>query len=508
MRTLESEMPLPRYNHGMNTQTDISQNRTRRRIQLEGIGAFLLALGCARAWLTLLFVTPEPSISADIDTHRIFDYFYFAAALCIALCARRISSLKETKWAAPALAILMLSASFFCGIPTLLENAGGQAPLPSSLSNLDRTTLPSLSLFLGSAFGGIGFCLFLLLWAETLSRMSLAKIALFTALSQVFAVVLVYFCQGFDQTRFLLALFLLPATAVLALMHAWNRLKAQDEHAVAPCNKSWSSLPWKLILLTAILCFTYGLRSHQLTEGAGMHSSISTAMAMMAFAGFVYFLSDRISLNALVKSALPLTLCGFLLIPSEGFLGTVVSSYMISAGYSFMTLLIALMLYDISKRFGIMVLLLFCLKNAMQIFVVWGRDFASVIERSGLTSGTQEAALIIIVVALISSMAFILYSEKGLTSTWGVKFIETDLLDEQGREEKARTTLCDHLSSKHKLSPREDEILRLYAQGMNGPQIERELFIAEGTLKTHTRHIYEKLGISNRKELRALLGVK
>ena len=178
-----------------------------------------------------------------------------------------------------------------------------------------------------------------------------------------------------------------------------------------------------------------------------MHSSISTAMAMMAFAGFVYFPSDRISLNALVKSALPLTLCGFLLIPSEEFLGTVASSSMIFAGYSLMTPFVALMLYDISKRFGVMVLLLFRLKNAMQIFVVWGR-------------------------------------------------------------EEARTTLCDHLSSKHKLSPREDEILRLYAQGMNGPQIERELFIAEGTLKTHTRHIYEKLGISNRKELRALLGVK
>ncbi|MFR3273262.1 MAG: hypothetical protein ACLTQI_05295 [Slackia sp.] len=58
----------------MNTQTDISQNRTRRRIQLEGIGAFLLAL--VRTSLAYaLFVTPEPSISADIDTHRIFDYF-------------------------------------------------------------------------------------------------------------------------------------------------------------------------------------------------------------------------------------------------------------------------------------------------------------------------------------------------------------------------------------------------------------------------------------------------
>lgn len=492
----------------MNTQINTSQNRTRRRIQLEGIGAFLFALGCARAWLTLLFVTPEPPLGADIDAHRIFDYLYFAAALGMALCTRRISSLGETKWAAPTLAALMLLASLFCSVPTALESQEEQLWLPSLFPSIDQKSLSSLSLLLGSAFGGVGFCFFLLVWAETLSRMSLAKIALFTSLSQVFAVILVYFCQGLDQTRFLLALFLLPAIAVLALMHAWNQLKAQDGNAVAPCNKSWSSLPWKLILLTAILCFTYGLRSHQLAEGAGMHSSVSTAMVMTAFASLVYFLSDRISLNALVKSALPLTLCGFLLIPSEGFLGTFVSSYMISAGYSLMTLFVALMLYDISKRFGIMVLLLFCLKNAMQIFVIWGRDFAGAIERSSLAPGTQEAILIIIVVALISSAVFILYSEKGLTSTWGVKFIETDLLDEKGREEKARTALCDHLSSKHRLSPREDEILRLYAQGLNGPQIERELFIAEGTLKTHTRHIYEKLGISSRKELYALLGVK
>lgn len=43
---------------------------------------------------------------------------------------------------------------------------------------------------------------------------------------------------------------------------------------------------------------------------------------------------------------------------------------------------------------------------------------------------------------------------------------------------------------------------------MNEPQIERELFIAEGALKTHTRYVYEKRGISSRKELYALLGAK
>lgn len=36
----------------------------------------------------------------------------------------------------------------------------------------------------------------------------------------------------------------------------------------------------------------------------------------------------------------------------------------------------------------------------------------------------------------------------------------------------------------------------------------QELFIAEGTFKAHTRHIYEKMGINSRKELFDLLGVQ
>lgn len=34
----------------------------------------------------------------------------------------------------------------------------------------------------------------------------------------------------------------------------------------------------------------------------------------------------------------------------------------------------------------------------------------------------------------------------------------------------------------------------------------QELFIAEGTLKAHMSHIYEKCGVANRRELVALLG--
>ncbi len=54
----------------------------------------------------------------------------------------------------------------------------------------------------------------------------------------------------------------------------------------------------------------------------------------------------------------------------------------------------------------------------------------------------------------------------------------------------------------------EQEVLALLAEGKTGRVIQQqELFIAEGTFKAHTRHIYEKMGINSRKELFELLGL-
>ena len=50
-------------------------------------------------------------------------------------------------------------------------------------------------------------------------------------------------------------------------------------------------------------------------------------------------------------------------------------------------------------------------------------------------------------------------------------------------------------------------MLHLLAQGKSLSAVAGELFIAEGTAKAHTRHIYEKLGINARQELFDLLKV-
>ncbi len=49
------------------------------------------------------------------------------------------------------------------------------------------------------------------------------------------------------------------------------------------------------------------------------------------------------------------------------------------------------------------------------------------------------------------------------------------------------------------LSERELDVLRLLATDLGGPAIARELFVSLNTVRTHTKHIYTKLAVSNRR---------
>ena len=50
------------------------------------------------------------------------------------------------------------------------------------------------------------------------------------------------------------------------------------------------------------------------------------------------------------------------------------------------------------------------------------------------------------------------------------------------------------------LSERELDVLRLLDSDLGGPAIARELSVSVNTVRTHTRHIYAKLGVTTRRE--------
>lgn len=65
---------------------------------------------------------------------------------------------------------------------------------------------------------------------------------------------------------------------------------------------------------------------------------------------------------------------------------------------------------------------------------------------------------------------------------------------------------CAQIARIHGLTPREEEVLALLAQGYSVPRIEKELFISNGTAKGHVRHIYAKMGVHTRDELIEAVG--
>lgn len=438
-------------------------------------------LAFARTWLSLVFIGIGETPGFAPLSHSAFDMAYTAAAILVLALSRKLVPLSQKTWVfGLSLGGMLLASAAFVGASAL----GDVVPAAAA------------------AVGGVAFLLCSMLNCEMLAGVGLLRAAIYISGNNLLGSVLAFFLTGAGSSQILAAAFALPVLAIGCIHAACASIPAPDrQHASYPRFE----MPWKLFAVVAAFTFVYGMHQHELAGGAGRHSSLSTALVAGTVFVVAYFAPQRLDLSRLWRAPLPIMVCGILLIPTEGLFGQVVSSYCISMGFTLMRFIVLLILLDMAKRTGVAIVPLVSANAILQVFSLLGESGSQVLETLAGSEASHVASTVVACV-LLGAAFFAIFSERELSSRWGVRVLSAGSLDSEQTRENAQASACEYLVATYHLTAREEEVLRELAKGKDTQVIAQNLMIAPGTLRAHTRHIYEKMGIHTRKELDALVG--
>lgn len=414
----------------------------------------------------------------------LFDAAYVACALLALAFFRRIVPITRFKfaWALPFVLMEVSSLAFAVGQLGVLD--AGVARVIASIA------------------GGAGFLVFCLYNAEVIITQPLRSVMMYLALAGVLGYVLTFFLSdvGFEKT--VVALALLPAVATGLCVSGLN--KASDRHMpIGECPNF--AIPWVLVILLSLYSFVYGLHQADLVPGVGRYSTAVNAVVGLLLVAWVVFLSGKVSFKILYSAPAILIVCGFVLMSVEGFSASLMADILIVGAFGLATLIVSFMFYDMSKRIGVPIVVFSALHAATNVFGLLGQA-ASIMMASFPAYGAIVSAITYTAIAaLLLLIGYATLADRTLFERWGIRLAE-DNAAAALREEERIERRCREFAEANGLTTRELEVLMLVARGFSSREVQDRLFIAEGTFKTHMRHIYEKSGVRGQKRLRQVLG--
>jgi DNA-binding CsgD family transcriptional regulator len=450
---------------------------------------FFFGLGIYRAWIELIYVRPLIETPAhQIAGHDVYDISMIAILVLCALFAKRIVPLFRKK-----------ALTWIC---LLLMTGGTLLSLLSAHALFLATPVPA---FLAAICAGLGTGLIILCWSELYGCLNPLRVAFFYSGSLIFAALIILLFKGLVESYYNMGILLLPALSLFFLYRSYTHIDPEN----LP-RQSWSSFsfPWKPTALMAIYGFAYGMQETRLYIHSGPHSSLGAVLAAaIVFLGIV-LIPSRFNMSVTYRVALPLMVCGLLLIPSFSFLSEEIANLCISMSFTSFSILTMLILSSITYRFGVGAVWLFGIERGVRaLFMLLGRYTSSFLSSGTLSGILDQTILTAIVATLVVAATLLLLSEKELVSKWGITLLGSKQDNSDAFMQQALVETCSRIGKEYGLSSREEEVLLLLARQLSLASIEKELFIAQGTVKAHIRHIYGKLGIHTRKEMFEILGI-
>ena len=340
-----------------------------------------------------------------------------------------------------------------------------------------------------------GAFLLIIPWVSLYASLTPVTVAFLNATASLIAAVLSYLTDEAPYDRVFAAIVLFSILSVSFCLIASRSLSAHGNNAEEIMRKPQrAALPLKAMAFIGSYSFAYGIASVTLHPETMRYASVIPAAIIMVL---VFFNIKRFNIVTLYRLAFPLLIGGFLLVSFLPGVMHSVSSVILDAGDTCVTMLVMLMACTISYSTGISVVWVFGIFVAIQFFCQYtGLTLADAAAGIG---GAFPSILSIVAVFIAVGASFALISEKNLFSFWSASHGESD-----DREDDTMLKLrC--LSVNYGLTERELEVVTLAYEGKSNMQIARDMFISEGTVKVHFHHVYQKLGIHSRKELLSLI---
>lgn len=462
----------------------IRHGSPRQRAAGDRLVLSFMGLAFARAWLAILFADPLSKGYGATYGSVLFDVAYVICAFVALAALRRIVPVtaRAGAWAVP---FCLMEAS---SIAFILGEAG---PMNAHVAHV-----------VSSVAGGAGFLTFCLYNAEVLATQPLRNVMMYLALSPVLGFVLTFFLTDVGLEKTSVALVLLPLIAVGLCV---NGLSLVPPQLRPKADFPRFNIPWVLLVLLAAYAFVYGLHQSSLTPGVGRYSSFVNAAVGIVAVAWVAFFSSKVSFRILYGAPVLLMICGFVLVSLHGFIVGFVADVLIAAAFGLATLIISFMFYDMSKRSGVPIVAFSAAYAATNVFGLLGQAASNFMASYPAYGSFVAAITYVAIAALLLLMGYATLADRTLFERWGIRLVEDDA-PEMLREAELIERRCHDFAKAHSLTAREEEVLALVAQGLSSREVQDRLFIAEGTFKTHMRHIYEKGGVRGMKRLRQLLG--
>lgn len=464
-----------------------------RRI-FDSVSIVMLGSAFSRAWVRVVTpLLPAGPLFGDLSANNLFDMSGALVALCLAFVSTRIGLLHSRFR-------FLLMCSCAMGAATVL------VWLSSGLC-IQWLAVP------GSVLGGAGFMVMSLAWTVFYMSFNPARMIFYYCLSQVVSNLLIFAFEGYGAPQLYCVLAVLPFVSWYTLRRSFICVESEEHTFSAPKARPF---PWKLTLFLTVYTFAYSIAessSGVLSTYPGLFLYI---VPPLLFVIGVAFEPKYLSLRGVYLIVCPVMMCALLLPVALPALPGGVSAAFISLGFNASGILGVLVAGSISYRLGISALWMLGITRAFSYAGRFAGDWCYQALR--LSDGGISAPLSIVLAVCVVVASMMLLTEKDVNANWHMvppgwragsdTRSPGDLAaNEAGTISAGPLVAISQARELYRLTAREEEILCLLAQKKTVPTIASDMFLAQGTVKAHVQHIYQKMGVHSRKELEAALGL-